>query len=269
MAERLERWRTLKQLDAWLDTPMLVLSLVWLVIIVIDLTYGSGPMLRFLTSAIWIVFIVEFAVRFTLAPGKRTFLKHNWLTLVALAVPAFRLFRALRVLRAARALRGLRLVRIIGTANRGMNALKATLRRRRFGYVGLLTALVTLLGAAGMLSFEPASEVEGGFASYWDALWWTGMLLTTIGSGFWPLTTEGRILAFLLSLYGLAVLGYLTATFASFFIGRDAQEAAGPVAGSAELGALHKEVEALRRAVERSNESGCAPPTAAGGAEGG
>ena len=41
-----------------------------------------------------------------------------------------------------------------------------------------------------------------------------------IGSQFWPATTEGRVLAFLLSVYGLAVLGYLTATFASFFIGR-------------------------------------------------
>jgi voltage-gated potassium channel len=92
----------------------------------------------------------------------------------------------------------------------------------------------------------------GGFVVYWDALWWTGMLLTTIGSQFWPATTEGRVLAFLLSLYGLAVLGYLTATFASFFIGRDAEEESGPVAGAAELRALQAEVAALRRAIEAS-----------------
>ena len=78
------------------------------------------------------------------------------------------------------------------------------------------------------------------------------MLLTTIGSQFWPLTTEGRILSFLLSMYGLAVLGYLTATFASFFIGRDAEEASGPVAGAAELKSLRREVEALRHAIERA-----------------
>ena len=85
--------------------------------------------------------------------------------------------------------RGMRLVRVVSTANRSMNALKATLQRRRFGYVSLLTILVMVLGAAGMLSFEPAERVEGGFVSYWDALWWTGMLLTTLGSQFWPLTT--------------------------------------------------------------------------------
>jgi voltage-gated potassium channel len=82
------------------------------------------------------------------------------------------------------------------------------------------------------------------------------MLLTTIGSQFWPVTTEGRALAFLLSLYGLAVLGYLTATFASFFIGRDAEEENGPVAGSAELQALKAVVSALRRAIERANAGG-------------
>lgn len=250
VAERLERWRTLKQLDRWLDPAMLLLSLTWLVIVVIELIYGLGPLLSLLATVIWVIFIAEFALRFGLDPGKRTFLKHNWLTLAALLVPALRLFRALRILRAARALRGMRLVRVVGTANRSMNALKATLERRRFGYVSLLTILVMVLGAAGMLSFEPAHRVEGGFVSYWDALWWTGMLLTTLGSQFWPLTTEGRLLAFLLSLYALGVLGYLTATFASFFIGRDASESGGEVAGSAEVRALRKEIEALRRTVE-------------------
>ena len=235
---------------------MLLLSLGWLIIVVIELTMGSTSLLATLGTAIWVVFILEFALRFTLAPEKRPFLKRNWLTLIALIVPALRLVRALAVLRAARALRGLRLVRIVGTANRSMNALRATLRRRQFHYVVGLTLLVITLGAAGMLSFEPASEVEGGFAGYWDALWWTGMLLTTIGSQFWPLTTEGRILAFLLSLYGLAVLGYLTATFASFFIGRDAEAASGPGAGAHDIAALREEIAALRLAVERNGPAG-------------
>ena len=66
-----------------------------------------------------------------------------------------------------------------------------------------------------MLALEPASEVEGGFTSYGDALWWTAMLTTSIGSEFWPKSPEGRILCFLLSVYGFAVFGYITAAFAS------------------------------------------------------
>ena len=87
----------------------------------------------------------------------------------------------------------------------------------------------------------------------WGAL--VGMLVSTMGSSFWPITTEGRILAFLLSVYGLAVFGYLTATFASFFIGRDAEDAGAPVAGAAELTALRREIQALRLAVEKNGQA--------------
>jgi len=246
-AAREDRWQELERLDEWLRTPMLLLSVAWLAIVLVELLKGSSSLLEIFGTAIWIVFIAEFLLRFALAPEKAPFLRRNWLTILSLGVPAFRLLRGLRVLRAARTLRGARLVRIVGTANRSMNALKATLARRRFGYVIGLTALVIALGAAGMLSFEPAGEVEGGFASYGDALWWTGMLVSTIGSAFWPVTTEGRILCVLLSLYGLAVFGYITASFASFFIGRDADSPRGEVAGSKELALLTAEIAALRR----------------------
>ncbi|HET6469512.1 MAG TPA: ion transporter [Geminicoccaceae bacterium] len=239
-----ERWRTLHQLEDWLETPMLVLSFVWLMLVLAELVIGTARILEVFGTAIWLVFIVEFALRLVLAPGKAAFVRRNWITLVALAVPALRMFRALRFLQLARAARGFRLVRIVGTANRTMNALRATMRRRGFGYALALTVLVTLLGAGGMLTFEPAREVEGGFTGFFDALWWTAMLMTTMGSDYWPQTTEGRLLCFLLSLYAFAVFGYITATFASFFIDRDTQErraAAGPVAA-----ALRAEIESLR-----------------------
>ena len=93
--------------------------------------------------------------------------------------------------------------------------------------------------------------MPGGFTGYGDALWWTGMLIASLGSDFWPATTEGRVLSLLLTLYGLAVFGYLTAAFASFFIGRDAEEPSGPVAGSEDLRALREEIAALRRTLEQ------------------
>ncbi len=219
-----ERWAVLRELDEWLRTPMLLLSFVWLALVIVELAFGASRLLETFGIAIWVIFIFEFVLRFTLAPDKLAFLKSNWITVIALVVPALRLARFLRFARAARALRGFRLVRIVGTANRGMNALRTALKRRGLGYVVALTVAVTCLGAGGMLAFEPANEVEGGFRGYGDALWWTGMLLTTMGSDFWPQTIEGRILCLLLSLYGFCVFGYLTASLASFFLGRDAVE---------------------------------------------
>jgi voltage-gated potassium channel len=233
-------------MEDWLQFPMILLSLVWLLIVVWELISGSTKLLETLGTVIWIIFIAEFLVRFALAPQKKPFLKSNVLTIFALAVPALRIFRAFAFLRAARALRGIRLVRIVGAANRSMNALKATLERRGFGYVAGLTLLVLFLGAAGMLNFENAAEVPDGFTSYWEALWWTAMLLTSIGSQYWPVTTEGQVLTVLLSIYGLAVLGYITATVASFFIGRDAEEKSGPLASAKEMSALLEEMRELR-----------------------
>lgn len=246
MTSASERWSVLEDLDDWLRLPMAVLSLVWLLIVVAELVWGERGLLTTFGLVIWMIFLAEFAVRFFLAPAKVTFLRNNWLTVIALALPALRMFRAFRVLRAARALRGARLVRIVGAANRSMKALRATLRRRQFGYVAGLTVLLVCLGAAGMLNFEPAGEVDGGFTSYGHALWWTAMLITSIGSDFWPVTPAGRILALLLSIYGLAVFGYITASFASFFIGRDAEAPDAPGAGSADIQQLAAEIRDLR-----------------------
>ena len=254
MASDHQRWKTLRQLDSWLDTPMMVLSAIWVVIVLVELTTGGSTLLTTLGTVIWIIFLVEFALRFVLAPKKIPFLKTNWLTAIALLAPALRLFAIFRFLRAASALRGFRLVRIVGTANRSMNALRRTLERRKFGYVAVLTLLVVGLGAAGMLSFEPASQVQGGFTSYGDALWWTAMLLTSIGSQYWPVTTEGRLLTVLLSIYGFATFGYITATIASYFVGRDAEEKGGPVAGRSELERLVREVRQLRADLARAQK---------------
>jgi voltage-gated potassium channel len=104
-----------------------------------------------------------------------------------------------------------------------------------------------------MLSFESSREVEGGFTSYGHALWWTGMLIASMGTDFWPTTLQCRILSALLALYGLAVFGYITAAFASYFIGRDAERPDGPVAGGLELKALEEELKQLRLALARAS----------------
>lgn len=256
MESKAERWDTLRALDNWLEKPMLLLSFVWLVLLLVELIHGITDLLETFGTLIWAAFILEFALRFTLAPEKTRFLQTNWLTIIALIVPALRLFRVFSFLKAARALRGVRLVRVVGSLNRGMNALRRTLKRRQFGYVLALTSLVLFLGAAGMYSFEPAPEIEAGFTSYGHALWWTGMLIASIGTDFWPITAEGRLLSALLSIYGLAVFGYITASFASFFVGRDAEAPDGEIAGASELALLRAELEALRQVLQLRTESG-------------
>ena len=241
-----ERYEVLQQLEDWLETPMVILGFVWLALLIVDLIWALSPLLEIIGTAIWIIFILDFGLKFTLAPQKAAYLKSNWLTVISLLLPALRIFRITRVvslLRAASVARGLRLVRIVTSINRGMKALGASMGRRGFGYVIALTGIVILSGAAGMYTFE--NETRGGLDSYGAALWWTAMLLTSIGSEYWPQTPEGRVLCFILSLYGFAVFGYVTAALAAFFVGRDAECEKAEVAGTKSIGELRSEIAAL------------------------
>ena len=72
------------------------------------------------------------------------------------------------------------------------------------------------------------------------------MIMTTLGSAYWPQTPEGRVFGFLLALYAFAIFGYVTASLATFFIGRDANSEEAEVAGAKAIEALHAEIVALR-----------------------
>jgi voltage-gated potassium channel len=242
-----ERDELLQRLEDWLETPMLVLAFAWLALLVVELIWGESLLFGTIGTIIWVVFIVDFAVKLALAPHKVAFLKRDWLTAISLLLPAlrlFRIFRVFRLLRFARAGRGLRLLRVVSSLNRSMKALSASLSRRGFGYVIALTVLVTLAGAAGMYAFE--NQAPGGPNNYGDALWWTAMIMTTLGSQYWPQTAEGRVLCVFLALYAFGVFGYVTAALATFFVGRDAENDEAELAGAKQLATLRDEVSALR-----------------------
>ena len=88
-----ERRELLQQLEDRLETPMLVLGFVWLALLIVELLGNLSAPLEWLGTAIWIVFLLDFALTFTLAPHKIAYLKTNWLTALALLVPALRVFR--------------------------------------------------------------------------------------------------------------------------------------------------------------------------------
>jgi voltage-gated potassium channel len=228
-----ERQSLLEQIDGALSGVMVLLSAVWIALVVVELAGDGLP--RSLEVAVWVIwaiFIGDFLLEFTIAPVKTHYLRTHWLTVLSLVLPAFRILRlssALRLLRAGRVVRGVGLLRVLASINRGLASLRATAARRGVGYVITATALVLVVGAAGMAFFESGASLArspdlGGASTeirdYGDALWWTAYAMTTGAPGT-PATGEGKILGWLLSLFGLGVFGYLTATLASHFIERD------------------------------------------------
>jgi voltage-gated potassium channel len=223
-ALRRERWKLTARLTRALDVPMLVLSGVWTMLLILEFTRGLAPWLQRLNDGIWAAFVIQFAFEFIAAPKKRVYLRKHWVTAVSLLLPAVRLLRVVRLTRlarAARAARGLRLARLLGAINRGMRSLMVGFRQRGIGYLFVLTLLVAVTAAAGMYRFELDAPGGPGFTDFGAALWWTAMLLTTMGSDYWPKTAEGRVLCLLLAVYAFAVFGYVTAAIAAYFVGKD------------------------------------------------
>lgn len=249
---RSARNQLLKRLENFFELPMIILGFVWLALLVIELVYQTSPALETFGLVIWGIFIIDFLFKFFVAPDKSEYLKRNMLTLISLIVPAFRVLRVARILRVFRFSRGLRLVKVLGSLNRSMRALSATMKRRAFGYVIILSVIVLFGGAAGMYAFE--KDIQGGLNDYGTALWWTSMILTTMGSEYWPKTFEGRLLCIILALYAFAVFGYVTATIATFFIGRDAEDSNSELAGSEQIESLRREIRELRGIIEKRSE---------------
>lgn len=245
----------LERLDAILELPFAVLGLVWLGLMIAEFGWSVPDWVEQLSLGIWGLFLVEFGVRFILAPDKLKFLRSHWLEGLSLVFPVMRVFSALRVLRALTAVRSVQLVRVIATIHKAKTATGDLLRRSGHRNVLALTVLVTFCGAAGIFALEGGPRSEG-FETYWDALWWAAMLITTIGSQYWPDTTQGRILAFLLSCYSLGVLGYITAALSSFLIGSKAAMKKEQTADTQAIKGLRDDVARLTAQVQHLTRQG-------------
>lgn len=242
-----ERSKLLTSIEKVLEGPMIFLGFVWLILLVVELVWGLSKPLEYSSLTIWVIFIIDFVIKFILAPAKLVFFKKNWLTAISIVIPALRVFRIFRVVRLLRGLRGIRLIRIVSSLNRSMNSLAATMKRRAFGYVMMVTLIVTSGGAAGMYALEKTTR---GFETYSMALWWTAMRVITAGNEFNPATPEGRGLALLIAIFGYTIFGYVTATFATFFIGRDAEEEDAPVAGAKDIEELKSTILSLSKDIK-------------------
>lgn len=87
-------------------------------------------------------------------------------------------------------------------------------------YIGLVLPILVLTCSLGV--FEAEHRAPGAnITQYGDALWWAFVTITTIGYGdYYPVTFEGRAIAVLLMLSGLALVSVITVSFASWFLDR-------------------------------------------------
>jgi len=96
----------------------------------------------------------------------------------------------------------------------------ASLHGRIVAYVVASAGLVLLISALAILEAErhhPLANIN----TFGDALWWAVTTMSTVGYGDrYPTTTDGRVIGAGLMVAGIALLGVITATSASWLIGQ-------------------------------------------------
>jgi voltage-gated potassium channel len=201
----------------------------------------------------WLVFLVDYVVRIRhLDHYGRARLGRFDLFVVIATAPWF-LFPGAQAGSFVVLLRLARLARLV-IASRGSRRLFD-----RIGRVAVVAAGVVVLGS--LVAYYAEHPTNPQFATVGDALWWGIVTLTTVGYGdIVPKTTTGRWAAVTIMVTGIAVLGVLAGSLASFFrldeskTDADSPErqptgtAAAP--DDAALRTLIAEVAALRRQVE-------------------
>lgn len=127
----------------------------------------------------------------------------------------FRLLRVLRLLRSLKVLRALKILRYSKSFYIISNVFKK--QKRVLGAVGAMAVAYILVSALIVFNAEPEA-----FATFFDAVYWATISLTTVGYGdIYPVTTIGRVITMVSSIFGVAVIalpsGVITAGYLAEF----------------------------------------------------
>ena len=138
------------------------------------------------------------------------------------ALPAFndalrllRLVRFLRTLKVLRAFKFLRYSKSFGIITRVLQKQKKVL-----GAVATLAVVYVLISALVIYNVEPES-----FNTFFDAVYWATISLTTVGYGdIYPVTTVGRIVTMVSSVFGIAVIALPSGVITAGYMNEIARE---------------------------------------------
>lgn len=188
------------------------------------------------------VFFADFIYSFWTAPNRwRYFSTWGWLDLLS-SLPmldAARFGRLARVLRVIRVLRGLRSARVVAAVllrRKAENSLLAA---------ALAGTLLMVFCSVAILQFE-GSVPNANIKTAEQAMWWAMTTITTVGYGdYFPVTSEGRLVAGLLMVAGVGIFSTVAGFLAATFLTPERKNEA------SELAELRQSVDELRKAVEK------------------
>jgi voltage-gated potassium channel len=190
------------------NCPLMVAAVIFLAAYAIPILAPDLPswlldLCRWLSWLTWGIFVVDLVVRLALADECLRYLGRHWYDLLVIVLP---LLRPLRLLR---------LIPLLSVLNRRA---QTGLRGRVAIYVAGGASLLAFVAVLAVLDVERSSP-DANTSDFGDAIWWAVTTMTTVGYGdHYPVTSVGRVVAFGLMLGGIALLGTVAATLASWLV---------------------------------------------------
>jgi len=205
---------TLHQWQKKMAMPTLILSLIYTASFVFPIYWypvssGVKGLCEVINYATWAIFALDYLVQIKLAPDNRRYFRTHIFELILVVFPFFRPLRALRAL--------------VFTTQASIRSRKSLVQSIPLVMTAAAIVMIVIMGAA-ILDIErnaPGSNIHTPM----DALWWGLVTITTIGYGDkFPVTTEGRLVAGVLVIFGVAMISTITASFAAWILSHDIQD---------------------------------------------
>ncbi len=230
--------------NASVEWPLTFVSIIFLIVyswdVIGNLKGSQQVTAEIVMWAVWGVFMVNYIANLVLAPRRWRWFFTHILEFLIVALPMLRPLRLLRLVMLWTVLQ-----RTAGTAFRGKVAT----------YVIGSAGLLVIIAALGILDAEqnaPGADIT----NIGDALWWAFVTITTVGYGdYTPVTFEGRLIAVGLMIAGIALLGVITATLASWLVDRVRADSTAQSANVDHIDALSQQLADMQVEMARSREA--------------
>lgn len=199
----------------WLNVLVLLGSLAIIASLSYDiLTVGryrpDSRMTLNIQLAVCSIFLLDFAVRWIISPQKGRFVLRN-LLLLLFAIPYLNIVHYTQVVIPHEVHYLLGFVPLLrGGYGLVMITRWFTRRSATSLMVSYLAILVAVTYFTSLIFFVAERGVNKAVATYWDALWWASMDLTTVGSDITAITPLGKILSVFLAAAGVMMLPIFT-----------------------------------------------------------
>lgn len=201
------RWQTVMNWPLTIAALLFLLAYAWQILG--ELEGIPHAIAETVMNVTWLLFVVDYIVNLALAPQRWRWFYTHLFDLATVVLPMFRPLRLLRLVTLLTALN-----RSAGNAFRG----------RVVVFVVGAASLLVIVSALAMLDAE--RHAPGALiTTFPDGLWWALVTITTVGYGdLYPVTETGRLIAAAVMIGGIALLGVVTATLASWIVERVARD---------------------------------------------